>query len=82
MYYKEHFFGSQSERCGQRSCVVCPQADVICTCGALYVAEPHWLVYVVAPEGRVVTIVVIVALVGLVVLGARGRINTEIDKKV
>ena len=32
-------FGSQSERCMQRSCVMCPQADVPCTVGALFVAK-------------------------------------------
>ena len=29
--------------CSSARSVVCPQADVICTCGALYVAKPRWL---------------------------------------
>ena len=40
---KNAFLLLSEERCEQRSCVVCPQADVICTCGALYVAKPRWL---------------------------------------
>ena len=46
--------------------VSCPQADVLCTYGALYVAKPRWLFYVVAQRAR------LVALAGLVVLGAAG----------
>ena len=42
--FQRTLFGlGYAERCVQRSCVVCPQADVSCTCGALDVAEPRWL---------------------------------------
>ena len=46
----------QAERCVQQSCVICPQVDVICTCGALYVAKPRWLFYVVAQRAGVISI--------------------------
>ena len=45
------FLFLSEERCAQQSCVICPQVDVICTCGALYVAKPRWLFYVVAQRG-------------------------------
>ena len=50
-YFKDRFLLLSEERCAQQSCVICPQVDVICTCGALYVAKPRWLFYVVAQKG-------------------------------
>lgn len=47
-YLKDHFRLGIAERWWQQSCVICPQGDVSCTCGALYVAKPRWLFYVVA----------------------------------
>ena len=35
------FSAWHAERCMQRSCVICPQADVPCTVGALFVAKPR-----------------------------------------
>ena len=52
IFQRTLFWLGYAERCMQRSCVVCPQADVICTCGALDVAEPRWLVYVVAQRAE------------------------------
>ena len=66
--FQRSLWARQAERCVQRSCVVCPQADVICTCGALDVAEPRWLVILCGRPRAVVAIVVIVALAGIVVL--------------
>ena len=43
IFQRTLFLLGYAERWGQRSCVICPQVDVICTCGALYVAEPRWL---------------------------------------
>lgn len=51
-YLKDHFRLGIAERWWQQSCVICPQVDVICTCGALYVAKPRWLFYVVAQRAR------------------------------
>ena len=36
---------------------ICPQADVICTCSALDVAKPRWLV-MLSPEGGVSQLIV------------------------
>ena len=55
-YFKDRSRLGNAERCVQRSCVICPQVDVICTYGAFHAAEPRYQPTPTLPKGKGVLI--------------------------